>query len=212
MKNLFIALIFCLLFASACNNEKKSNSTGSVTLDSAKTSNADTLTKPVDSASVMKAWENYMNPGEAHTLMAKWVGKWNVELTFYNVGSKPTTATAIANYKTILGGRYLQCDYSGNIDGTPFEGKNTTAFDNSRKIFLSTWIDNMGTGLMYMEGTWNEKTKTIHFKGKANDVITGKEFGLRETHTIIDDNNQLMEMFDIKDGKETKSMMIKLTR
>ena len=35
---------------------------------------------------------------------------------------------------------------------------------------------------------------------------------VRETLKFIDDNNQQMEMFDIKDGKESKTMSIKLTR
>ena len=35
---------------------------------------------------------------------------------------------------------------------------------------------------------------------------------MKETHKIIDDNNQLMEMFTVADGKETKTMEVKFKR
>jgi hypothetical protein len=34
----------------------------------------------------------------------------------------------------------------------PFEGISTLGYDNAKKTFFSTWIDNMGTGMMVMEG------------------------------------------------------------
>lgn len=205
MKKLILLASFFTFFATGCNEEKKS-----VTADRSKADSTAT-DKPVDSVALMKAWEDYMKPGKSHTLLAKWVGKWNVDMTFYHKGQE-SKAKSTAEYNLKLGGRYLQCNYKGTIEGTPFEGENTTAFDNARKLFLSTWIDNMGTGIMYLEGTYNAATKTITSNGKATDVVTGKEFSIRETHTMIDDDNQVMEMFDIKNVEETKTMSLKLTR
>lgn len=206
MKTLILSAAIFTLLAASCGSEKRAAPASStLKVDS------DVSEQVIDSAAAVKAWEDYMQPGESHALLAKWVGKWDVDMTFYSRGQE-TKATATATYKLKLGGRYLQCNYDGNIDGTPFEGENTTAFDNARKLFLSTWIDNMGTGMMYMEGTYNTATKTITAKGKATDVVSGEEFNIRETHTMIDDNNQVMEMFDIKNGKETKSMTLKLKR
>jgi hypothetical protein len=39
-------------------------------------------------------------------------------------------------------------------------------YDNAKKKFVSTWIDNMGTGMMTAEGEWNPSKKSIEFKGK----------------------------------------------
>ena len=117
-----------------------------------------------------------------------------------------------AETKMVLGGRYQQSTYKGSIDNMPFEGMNTMAYDNARKIYISTWIDNMGTGLMYSEGTFNESSKTMTLKGMATDAVSGKEVLFREVFTIVDDNNHLMEMYDTKGGKETKTMSIKLVK
>lgn len=96
--------------------------------------------------------------------------------------------------------------------GQPFEGQGTLAWDNARKILISTWIDNMGTGVMYMEGTWDNASKSATLKGKTIDPGTGKDMDVKEVFTAIDDNTQKMEMFMIQDGKEFKTMEIMFTR
>ena len=96
----------------------------------------------------------------------------------------------------------------------PFEGTSTTGYDNAKKVFFTTWMDNMSTGVMNMEGTWDEATKTINFKGKMLCPANGVETEMREVFKIVDDNTQVMEMYgpDMKTGKEFKSMEIKFTR
>ncbi len=39
----------------------------------------------------------------------------------------------------------------------------------------------MGTGIMYMVGEWDEATKTVNFKGKQTDPMTGEDIR-RETN------------------------------
>lgn len=50
--------------------------------------------------------------------------------------------------------------------GMPFEGHGTLAYDNHRKMFVSTWIDNMGSGIMVLEGTYDDASKTLTLMGK----------------------------------------------
>ena len=70
----------------------------------------------------------------------------------------------------------------------------------------------MGTGIMYMEGTWDDATKSANFKGKSTDPATGKEMDIREVFTIVNDNTQKMEMYCTQNGQEMKSMEIVFTR
>jgi hypothetical protein len=32
-----------------------------------------------------------------------------------------------------------------------------------QKNYVSTWVDNMGTGIMYLEGKWRDDIKGIEF-------------------------------------------------
>lgn len=77
---------------------------------------------------------------------------------------------------------------------------------------MSTWVDNMGTGIMYMEGKYDEKSKSINFAGKCVDPTSGKEESVREVFKIVDDKTQFMEMYMTKGGKEFKNMEIKFTK
>jgi len=162
-----------------------------------------------------KAYMNYMTPGPVHQWMAKGVGEWKVETKMWwdeNV-KDPTLSTGTCTNTMIMGGRYLQSKHTSEVMGMPFEGVATTGYDNGKKMFVSTWVDNMGTGIIQMEGTHDEKNKTVTLSGKAFDPMTGKDCQVREVHKHIDDNTMVMEYYVTKGaGKEYKSMEIKLTR
>ncbi|SDM07563.1 DUF1579 domain-containing protein [Chryseobacterium taihuense] len=172
--------------------------------------------KPVDSATATKAWIEYATPSDMHQMLAKSDGNWMGETTMWmEDGGKPMTSTYEAVNKMMLDGRYQMSNHKGNMMGMPFEGLSIVAYDNSKKKFVSTWIDNMGTGIMSMEGDWNPSTKSIEFKGKMTDPSRpGKDCDVREVFTFVDDNTQKMEMYgpDPKTGKEFKTMEIKFTK
>jgi hypothetical protein len=223
MKKLTIALsAFSIIAFAACNETSTADNSDVVTDTAVGMSNeipADSAATaasaaPVDSATAAKAWESYMTPGNMHQWMASTNGKWDAEFTFWMGPDAPpeTGAKASVENKSILGGRYQESIYKGEMMGMPFEGKGTTAYDNAKKKFVSTWIDNMGTGLMHMEGTYDSTTKTLTMTGTGVDPVTGNDVQMREVLKTIDDKHQVMEMYDTKGGKEYKSMEIKLTK
>jgi hypothetical protein len=157
----------------------------------------------------MKAFMNYMTPGPIQQMMAKSVGAWTGTVTMWmQPGAPPTTSTMETNNEMILGGRYLQGLNKGSMMGMPFEGIGITGYDNARKIFVSSWVDNMGTGIIYMEGNWDENAKTINMSGKSTDPITGKDIPTREVWKFVDDTHQVLEMYFTEKGQEFKGMEI----
>jgi len=159
------------------------------------------------------AWQTYMTPGDVHKMIAKYVGKWNEDVTFWmQPGAAPNTNKATAVNQMILGGRYQQSTVTGDMMGTKFEGFSLLGYDNAKKIFTSTWMDNFGTGTTTLEGTWDDATKTIIFKGKEYDPMTSKDMDVKETLQYVDDNTVKFQMFMIKDGAESKTMEINATR
>lgn len=167
-----------------------------------------------DSATVAKAWIDYATPSKAHEMLAKDTGTWDAEMTFWiPENPEPQKATSVATYKMILNGKYQEGVFKGDMWGMPFEGRGTTAYDNASKQFITTWIDNMGTGILVSRGQYDETSKTITFSGAMVDPVTGKEKKVKEIITYIDDNTQKMEMFDIDaNGKEFKNMEINSKR
>lgn len=216
MKKLFLAVSVMALCFASCKNETKEpmESDNSIAIDSVATEQPVTTEAPMDSVAMQKAWEAYMTPGDAHKMMAAEEGKWNNEMTFWmGAGGEPTKATTTAEIKMIMGGRYQEATYKGDMMGMPFEGRSTIGFDNSTKEVVSTWIDNMGTGMLVTRGEYDEATKTITSAGRMVDPITGKERKVREIYTIVDDNTRKMEMFEtLEGGNEYKSMEIVMKR
>ena len=91
--------------------------------------------------------------------------------------------------------------------GMPMEGISTMGYDNAKKLFVNTWIDNLGTGIVQMSGIYDEATKTLNLKGLQTDPMTGKESDIREDLTTIDNDSYTMIMYGAgMDGKEMKFM------
>lgn len=162
----------------------------------------------------MKAWQAYMTPGEPHKMLAKSNGLWNEEVTSWMApGAAPEKSKATAENKMIMNGLYQQSMHKGTMMGMPFEGISTVGYDNAKKMYVSSWVDNMGSGIMNMEGVWDNASKSITFKGTCTDPMTSKSMNVREVFKVIDDNTQMMEMYmPGPDGKEFKTMEIKFTR
>ena len=217
MKRITFTICAAAFLLTSCSDEKKPDE-----IKAEPTVASTTESKPkeetwvaVDSATMMKNWMEYATPGEPHKMLAKSNGTWNGEVTMWMApDAQPTTSKMTMTNKMVMDGRYQVSEAKGNMMGMPFNGMSTTGYDNHKKVYMSTWIDNMGTGVMKLEGPWDEATKSTTLTGKMIDPSTGRECDFKEVYKIIDDNNQLMEMYgpDPKTGKPFKTMEIKLTR
>ena len=213
MKRITLAFCATVLLITACNNEKKPETDKPA--DGATTMEKKPEAPPMpDSATMMKNWQDYMTPGDMHKMMAKWDGTWTGDISMWMYPGEPMQkSTGSAVNKMIMNGLYQESNHTGLMMGMPFNGKSTVGFDNHRKEFVSTWVDNMGSGIMVMRGPWNEATKTMNLKGTMVDPGTKNDTEVRETFRIVDDNTQELEMFVMTpDGKEFKTMNIKFTR
>ncbi|MDB5246227.1 MAG: hypothetical protein JWQ40_621 [Segetibacter sp.] len=43
----------------------------------------------------------------------------------------------------IIGGRYQESLHPGTFSVMPLEGKSIVGYDNAKKVFVSSWIENM---------------------------------------------------------------------
>lgn len=163
---------------------------------------------------MMKAWAAYMTPGDMHKMLAKDDGEWTGDITMWmEPGKEPTKSTGTMINKMIMGGRYQESTVSGQMMGQPMEGKGITAYNNSSKQFETTWIDNMGTGIMKLTGTYDPATKSITYTGTQLDPMMNKEVSIKQVLKFIDDKHQVMEMYmPGPDGKNYKGMEIKFTK
>jgi len=170
---------------------------------------------PVDSATAMKAMMESGTPGKEQALLAKANGNWQAEITMWDSPeATPSKFKGLVTNKMVMGGRYQVSNFKGNMMGMPFEGTSTTGYDNARKLWVSTWVDNMSTGIMNMEGTSDDASKTVTYTGKMICPANGKMCEIKQVMKTIDDKTEIMEMYgpDMKTGKQFKNMEMKLTK
>jgi hypothetical protein len=70
----------------------------------------------------------------------------------------------------------------------------------------------MGTGVTVMKGYYDEKTKTLNYKGESLDAMTGQTVSYRTVTKIDNDNKISFDMYSIQNGKEAKMFTMIYTR
>ena len=169
--------------------------------------------KPDDKeAAMMAAWQKYATPGEQHAWLKKMVGSWTSTTKMWMGPGDPMVTTGTAEVKSILGDRYIQEEHNGTFMGKPFAGMGITGYDNARKNFVSTWVDNVGTGIMTCEGTLEADGKTMNSTSVSTDPMNGQP----ETMRVVDRFEAGKRVTDFyskgMDGKEMKMMEITYVR
>ena len=103
----------------------------------------------------------------------------------------------------------LRMDFVGDFSLPPTRMNLKGAY--AKKKFVATWIDNMGTGIMFMEGSYDPAAKAFTYTAEE-EMIPGMKMKVREVVKIVDANHHTLEWFEDRGGKEVKTMEINYTR
>jgi hypothetical protein len=156
---------------------------------------------------MMAVYTKLAIPGAPHKQLASMAGSWNTETTAWMDSDKPPVkGTGTCEQKMLLGGRYLQQEYTGEMMGSQFVGINILGYDNYTKKYVSAWIDSMSTGIYYFEGTGSADGKTITQESSYDDPVRGPMVWHSVTR-IVDDRTLKYEMYLIPKGGEDEKMM-----
>lgn len=162
---------------------------------------------PTMGGAEQEAMMKAMSPGAEHKELEKRAGSWTYTSKMWMAPEAPPAEfSGTVNAEMMLNGRYLHSVWKGNIMGMDFEGHSTDGYDNMSKQYVSTWVDNMGTGIMSMTGTCSGKVCTS--TGDTLDPMKGgQKVTMKGVSTWIDDSSYKFEMF-AKDasGNEMKTM------
>ena len=160
-------------------------------------------------------------PGENHKLLQGAVGDWTYSVKWWmSPDAPPSESTGTSTARAVMGGRYFITDHTGKMqmpgpDGKmmemEFKGMAVEGYDNVKKKFVSSWIDNMGTGIMNSEGTYDAASKTLTYNGEY-EPMPGMKTKMRQLVKISDKDHRTFEFFEDRGGKEVKTMEINYTR
>jgi hypothetical protein len=162
----------------------------------------------------MEAMMKAMMPGENHKLLDNMVGRFDVKVTTWmQPGGAPMVSTGKADNAWVLGNRYVEQKFNGDFMGMPYSGLGYVGYDNVKKQFWSTWVDNMSTGIMVATGATADSGRSWKFAATMSDPMTGKDGPVEQKVTVADHDHHSMEMWTPgPDGKMFKMMEIAYTR
>lgn len=178
---------------------------------------------PPEQKAMMEAWEKAAALTENHKRLEYMSGEWNYVCKHWmDTAGEPSVSTGVAVARPLFDGRYYQSEHSGKFtmpgpDGQEqacdFRGISLTGFDNLRGKYVGTWIDNMGTGILMVEGTYDPATKAFVYAGEMDDCMNpGTRIKIREVIRVLDKDKHVFEWFETRDGKEIRTMEITYTR
>ena len=174
-------------------------------------------------AEMMKQMMELSKLNENHKLLSSLDGTWNCNVKMWMDGDtskKPDVSKSTAVRKSIMDGRYVVMDVTGKMqmpgaDGKmkdiTFKGMGMEGYDNVKKKFVGTWMDNMGTGIMMSEGDYDPAPKTFTYTGEM-EMMPGMKQKIREVVKITDKDHMDFEYYEERGGKEVKTMEISYTR
>jgi hypothetical protein len=161
-------------------------------------------------------------PGENHKHLQAMAGTWSYKLKYWmNPEAEASESSGKAVIRSVLGGRYVASETTGKMqmpgaDGKmtdmEFKGMSFEGYDNAKKKFVYSWIDNMGTGIMNAEGTYDAGSKTLTYVINDYEPMPGMKTKMRQTVVFTDSNHHTMSFFEDRGGKEVKTMEIAYTR
>jgi len=160
-------------------------------------------------------FKDWAAPVEEHALLAKMAGTWTNDAKFWMApDAPPTVSKGKSEEKLVMDGRFLIQHYTmGDFMGMPFEGMGIVGYDKIHHAYTTTWIDNFGTRIMTMTGSYDEQTKTITWEGISSTPMG--DMPAKHLLKFIDDDHMLLEFYDpdpANDGEFVKVGQIHYTR
>jgi len=212
MKKMFLlALISGLALPVMAQKNKKSAAKNAAAITQQAPVEPDQASSP--NPEQMRMMHEYSMPGPRHMKLNEWAGHWQeTAQVWIKPGGKPAEFRLMSDGRTIMEGRFLQNEIRGMMNGRPYEGQEIIGWDNSRQLYVSSLIDNQGTGILSMEGQLDEPNHSIIFTGVASNPAGPEPVKVRVVWTMKDPNNIKKEFYMEQQGKEMKTMEINMIR
>lgn len=167
-----------------------------------------------DPQAMMEAYVKASQPGPAHRALEPLAGRWDaVVKAWAQPGTPPAESKGSGESQWILGGRYLEDRFEGQMMDRTFQGGGVTGYDNARQEYFSIWVDDMSTAPTILRGHADQAGKVFTYRGSYDDPVTGEHKRVRAVTRIIDQDHHTFEMYDVGPwGGEIKMMEISYTR
>ena len=169
---------------------------------------------PADMAGMMAKAKRFIEPGQNHKLLERFLGKWNTETRFFMGGRSTPAEKGTAEYTWLMKGRWLKLEASGTMMGRPSQVFTVFGYDNFRHSYVVAAVSNMDTAMMHLEGRTDQGGKTLLMYGPLDEYLTGEVAKMvKYIWRFPSEDKILLEIHDLAIGEQnTKVIEITYTK
>jgi hypothetical protein len=170
---------------------------------------------PADQAAMAEAYMKAAAPGPEHARLKEMAGEWDAEVKVMQPDGSRSTSKGVMHAKMILGDRYLQLNYEGEMDmgpagKMPFHGVGIGGYDKGKKKYTSVWIDEMSTAMMITEGTV-DANGVLTTEGSMTDPMSGQPMKVKEVSSTVDKDHHKYELHMSEPGSPNVTKILEIT-
>lgn len=171
----------------------------------------------------MKRWVETTKSTKQHDALEPFVGTWETTFRMSMGPGTPTMETkGVSQVKWIMGKRFLLEEYKGEMlmpddkggmAKVPYEGMGTMGYDVYRNMYTGTWLSNLQTNILTMNGSMQPGSNVLRMFGEMDEPmlnVTGRT--VKYVSTIKDKDTRLFECYDLHAGDNYKAFEIEYKR
>ena len=159
-------------------------------------------------------WFSLSKPGASHKLLDVFAGDWDVKIRFWSAPSAaPEDSHGTSRLTWILGDRFLQEEFQGDVLGEQYQGLGLMGYDAAARRFMTVWLDSLNTAIAYQHGKYFEEQNRFELSGEVYDPLLGRTKTTRSEIQVVSPNEYTVTMIDTSpSGASFKSLEITYVR
>ena len=164
---------------------------------------------------MMKKWAEVATPGEGHKYLEQFVGRWDIVVRAWMEPSKPPMESkGTCDAKWIMDGRFVLEEMNTQLMGMPFKGMDIMGYDNYKKHYVVSHVDNMGTSITTGEGKLDLSRQVLTSFGKMDDpMMEERDKPMKMVTRVLSRDKYVFEIYDeVGSPNEFKVLEITYTR
>ncbi|MDZ4774382.1 MAG: DUF1579 family protein [Planctomycetota bacterium] len=177
-------------------------------------SSAPSQDKAPDMAAMMQQAAKFIQPGEPHKVLEKFVGKWDSEMRMFMGSEAIPGGKGVAEFTWLMPGRYVQMNGNGSMMNQPMQSFYLLGYDNFKQSYVTTALSSLDTAMLHFEGDLTQDKKSLISYGTLDEYLTGEHDKMVKTvWRFVSADKLILEVHDLPIGEtNTKVFEIEYTR
>lgn len=123
---------------------------------------------------MMQRARRYIQPGEQHEWLERFLGEWETETRLRLPGQELEPDRGTSRGTWLIEGRWLKLEGRGTLMGQPFETFHILGYDNFKQSFVVAGVSSADTAMLTSEGDIDPRTGSLITYGTLDEYLTGE--------------------------------------